>query len=45
MPVTMRDIAAYCGVSLSTVSRVLNGKGGVSPDKAEAVLKAAAELG
>lgn len=45
MPVTMRDIAARAGVALATVSRVLNGKDGVSADKAAAVKEAARALG
>ena len=42
---TMRDVAAAAGVSLSTVSLVINGKTGVSPDRRERVLKAIRELG
>jgi LacI family transcriptional regulator len=41
----MRDVAAAAGVSLSTVSLVINGKPGVSPDRREQVLKAVKELG
>ena len=41
----MRDVAAAAGVSLSTVSLVLNRKSGVSPDRRERVLKAIKELG
>lgn len=41
----MRDVAAAAGVSLSTVSLVINGKPGVSPDRREHVLKAIKELG
>lgn len=40
----MRDVAAAAGVSLSTVSLVINGKPGVSPDRREHVLKAIKEL-
>jgi LacI family transcriptional regulator len=39
------DVAARAGVSTATVSRVLNGTDAVRPDKREAVLQAAAELG
>ncbi len=42
---TMRDIAASAGVSLSTVSLVINEKPGVSPDRRERVLKVIKELG
>lgn len=42
---TMRDIAAAAGVSLSTVSLVVNAKPGVAPDRRERVLKAIKELG
>lgn len=41
----MRDIAAAAGVSLSTVSLVVNGRSGVSPDRRERVLKAIKEFG
>ena len=41
---TMRDVAAAAGVSLSTVSLVVNGKPGVSQDRRERVLKVIKEL-
>ena len=41
----MRDVAAMAGVSLSTVSLVVNGKPGVAPARRERVLKAMKELG
>jgi DNA-binding LacI/PurR family transcriptional regulator len=41
----MRDVAAAAGVSLSTVSLVINGKPGVSQFRRERVLKAIKELG
>jgi DNA-binding LacI/PurR family transcriptional regulator len=41
----MRDVATHAGVSLSTVSLVVNGKSGVSPDRRERVLQAIKELG
>lgn len=41
----MRDVASAAGVSLSTVSLVINGKPGVSPDRRERVLEAIKELG
>jgi LacI family transcriptional regulator len=41
----MRDVATAVGVSLSTVSLVVNGKPGVSPDRRERILKAIKELG
>src|SRR5512138_555996 len=40
----MRDVAAAADVSLSTVSLVVNGKPGVSPDRRERVLKVIKEL-
>lgn len=40
-----REIAAAAGVSLSTVDRVMNDRGGVSPARSRAVLEAARELG
>jgi LacI family transcriptional regulator len=41
---TMRDVAARAGVSLKTVSRVLNGEPGVAEATAEKVHRAAQEL-
>ncbi len=43
--ITMQDIAARCGVSPSTVSRVLNGSSLISEETKRTVLDAAAELG
>jgi LacI family transcriptional regulator len=42
---TMKDIADQVGISIKSVSRVLNGEPGVSPDTAEHVLGVARELG
>ena len=42
---TMNDVAARAGVSLKTVSRVVNGEPGVLPATAERVAQAIAELG
>lgn len=42
---TMKDVAVKAGVGLSTVSRVVSGKGGVSPAKTRAVEAAIAHLG
>lgn len=42
---TMRDVAEHAGVSFKTVSRVVNGEGGVSLDLAQRVEAAVAELG
>jgi len=41
---TMRDVAALAGVSLKTVSRVVNAESGVSPDLTARVRKAAEQL-
>jgi LacI family transcriptional regulator len=41
---TMRDVAALAGVSLKTVSRVINGEATVAPELAARVHKAAAAL-
>ncbi|MDT0158014.1 LacI family DNA-binding transcriptional regulator [Microbacterium sp. ARD32] len=41
---TMKDVAARAGVGLSTVSRVVAGKGGVSRTRTRAVERAIAEL-
>ncbi len=42
---TMRDVAALAGASLKTVSRVVNGEGGVSPALASRVQEALVLLG
>ena len=42
---TMKDVAAQAGVGLKTVSRVVNGEPGVSPDTAERVRAAIEVLG
>lgn len=42
---TMRDVARHAGVSLKTVSRVVNGEVGVRPDTTEKVNAAIAALG
>ncbi|MFC1420544.1 LacI family DNA-binding transcriptional regulator [Streptacidiphilus cavernicola] len=42
---TMKDVAATAGVGLKTVSRVVNGEAGVTPDMAARVQAAIAELG
>ena len=42
---TMRDVGARAGVSFKTVSRVVNGEPGVSPDLTRRVQAAVAELG
>lgn len=42
---TMEDVKNLAGVSISTVSRVINGTRKVSPEKTEAVNKAIAKLG
>ncbi|CAM3600167.1 LacI family DNA-binding transcriptional regulator [Parendozoicomonas haliclonae] len=43
--VTIKDVAEVAQVSISTVSRVLNGTAKVAPGKKEAVMKAVADLG
>lgn len=40
----MTDVAREAGVSLSTVDRALNGRGGVAPDKAARIFAAARRL-
>ncbi|HOT91317.1 MAG TPA: LacI family DNA-binding transcriptional regulator [Anaerolineae bacterium] len=42
---TIRDVAEACGVSVSTVSRVLNDKDDVAPETYEKVRRVIAELG
>ncbi|MFZ4848281.1 MAG: LacI family DNA-binding transcriptional regulator [Caldilinea sp.] len=42
---TIRDVAREAGVSVSTVSRVLNGKDDVAPETAELVRQVIAQLG
>ncbi|MDE3027193.1 MAG: LacI family DNA-binding transcriptional regulator [Paracoccaceae bacterium] len=43
--ITAAQVAAEAGVSAATVDRVLNARGGVTPDKETAVLAAARKLG
>lgn len=43
--VSMKDIALRCGVSMSTVSKALNGRVDVGAAKKEQILKVAKELG
>lgn len=43
--VTIADVAKYAGVTKTTVSRVLNNKGEISPETREKVLKAVEHLG
>ncbi|MGN0915194.1 MAG: LacI family DNA-binding transcriptional regulator [Succinivibrio sp.] len=45
MTATIRDVARHAGVSVATVSRVLNGTAKVADSTKEAVLKAQSELG
>ena len=45
MAVTIRDVARRAGVSPSTASRALNGKGRMHPETRARVLRAAKELG
>jgi LacI family transcriptional regulator len=42
---TMKDVASRAGVALKTVSRVVNGEPGVTPETASRVLEAIEELG
>src|SRR4051794_7098001 len=42
---TMKEVAALAGVSLATVSRVVNGDGNVHPDLVEKVREAVGLLG
>ncbi|HIB8335067.1 TPA: HTH-type transcriptional regulator GalS [Klebsiella variicola] len=43
--ITIRDVARQAGVSVATVSRVLNNSALVSPDTRDAVMKAVTQLG
>jgi DNA-binding LacI/PurR family transcriptional regulator len=45
MPTTLKDVALKSGVSLMTVSRVVNGKNNVSEDTRQQVLRVIDELG
>src|ERR1700710_228450 len=42
---TLRDVAEYADVALSTVSQALNNKAGVAPDMRRRILAAATEVG
>lgn len=43
--VTIKEIAGALGVSRNTVSKVVNGKGGVLPETARRIIEAALEMG
>ncbi len=43
--VTLKDVAARCGVSVSTVSRVMNGVDLISEERAEIIRQTAKEMG
>ena len=43
--VTIRDLSAACGLSVSTVSKALNGYSDISDETRQTVISAAAELG
>ncbi len=43
--VTIRTIAEHCGLSVAAVSRALNGRSGISEERAEQVRRIAQELG
>ena len=43
--VSIKDIASHCGVSVSTVSKALNGRGDVGEATKEQILDAVKELG
>ena len=45
MSVTIRDLSRYCGLSVATVSKALNGYTDISEATREAVTRAARELG
>jgi LacI family transcriptional regulator len=45
MPVTMRDVAQKAGVSIKTVSRVVNDQGEISDETRQRVMTAITELG
>lgn len=45
MPVTIRDVAAKCGLSVSTVSKAFNNYADISMETKDAVLSAAAAIG
>ena len=45
MPVTIKDVAHNCGMSISTVSKVFNGYPDISEETRAQVMKAAREIG
>jgi DNA-binding LacI/PurR family transcriptional regulator len=45
MSVTIKDIARYCNVSIGTVDRAVNGRGGINPITKQRIMEAKALLG
>ena len=45
MPVTIKEVAAAAGTSISTVSKVINGHYSISEETAERVRRVMQELG
>lgn len=43
--ITVKDLARLCGVSIGTVDRAINDRGGINPDTKKKILDAARELG
>ena len=43
--ITVKDLARICGVSIGTVDRAINGRGGINPETKKKILDAAAEYG
>ena len=43
--ITVKDLARLCGVSIGTIDRAINDRGGINPDTKKKILDAAAEYG
>ena len=45
MKVTIKEIAAICGLSIGTVDRAMHGRAGINPETRERVMTVARQLG
>ena len=43
--ITVKDLAQLCGVSIGTIDRAINNRGGINPETKQKILDAAAKYG